>query len=89
MVSINLSEITNRQEIAIIIHEKMEMNGIQKSGLILGTQLSKTTVNSVLYIGNSKKDYRFKTLLKVLSYMRIQFFIGRNKEQNGKVLSLF
>ena len=89
MVSINLSEVTNRQEIAVIIHEKMEMNGIKKSEIILGTQLSKTAVNSVLCIGNSKKDYRFETLLKVLLFMKIQLFIGRNKEQTSKVLSLF
>ncbi len=89
MLSINLNEVVNRQEIAVIIHEKMETNGIKKSELILGTQLSKTAINGVLCIGNSKKDYRFDTLLKVLSFMKIQLFIGRNKEQNGKVLSLF
>lgn len=89
MVSINLSEVTNRREIAVIIHEKMEMNGIKKSEIMLGTQLSKTAINSVLCIGNSKKDYRFTTLLKVLSFMKIQLFIGGNKEQKSKVLSLF
>ncbi|SNR67652.1 hypothetical protein SAMN06265371_108148 [Lutibacter agarilyticus] len=89
MVSINLSEVTNRREIAVIIHEKMEMNGIKKSEIMLGTQLSKTAINSVLCTGNSKKDYRFTTLLKVLSFMKIQLFIGGNKEQKSKVLSLF
>lgn len=89
MVTINLSEVANREEIAVIILEKMEMNGIKKSEIILGTQLSKTAVNRVLCVGNLKKDYRFETLLKVLSFMKIQLFIGRNKEQNTKVLSLF
>lgn len=89
MVSINLCEVNSRQQIAKIIHEKMEMNGIKKHEIMLGSKLSKTAVNSVLCIGNSKKDYRFETLLKVLSFMKIQLFIGRNKEQKSKVLSLF
>lgn len=89
MVSINLSEVTNKQQIAIIIHEKMEKNGIKKSEIILGTHLSKTAVNSVLSMVSSEKDYRFETLLKILSFMKIQLFIGRNKDQKSKVLSLF
>lgn len=89
MVSINLSEVINKQQIATIIHEKMENNGVKKSEIIVGTRLSKTAVNSVLCVGDSGKDYRFQTLLKVLCFMKIQLFIGGNKDEKGQVLSLF
>lgn len=89
MVSINLSEVNNRQQIATIIREKMEMNGVKKSEIIVGTHLSKTAVNNVLCITNSGKDYRFETLMKILHFMKVQLFIGRNKDEKSKVLSLF
>jgi len=89
MVSINLTEVNNKEQIAQIIHTKMENNGIKKSELILGTHLSKTAINSVLYIGDSEKDYMFSTLLKVLNFLKIQLFIGHNENARGKVLSLF
>lgn len=89
MVSINLSEINNREQIAEIIHKNMEVYGIKKSELILATHLSKTAVNSVLCIGKSKNDYRFGTLLKILVFLKIQLFIGDNKDVNHKVLYLF
>lgn len=89
MVSINLSEVENRTEIAKIIREKMERNGIKKSEIINGTHLSKTAINGVLCIGNVENDYRFETLLKVLNYLKIQLYIGRNEDVKTKVLSLF
>ena len=89
MVSINLSEVNSRRQIAKIIHENMEVYGIKKSETIAGTHLSKTAVNSVLCVRGTTKDYRFGTLLKVLDFLRIQLFIGRNKDANHKVLSLF
>jgi len=89
MVSINLSEVNNKEQIAKIIREKMEMNGIKKSEIISGTHLSKTAINSVLCIGNKEKDYRFGTLLKVLCFLKIQLFVGRNEDVKTKVLSLF
>jgi predicted XRE-type DNA-binding protein len=89
MVSINLSEVENKQQIAKIIREKMERNGIKKSEIIIGTHLSKTAINSVLCTGKLANDYRFETLLKVLNYLKIQLFIGRNEEVKTKVLSLF
>ena len=89
MVSINLSEVNSRQQIAKVILENMDVYGIKKSEIISGTHLSKTAVNSVLCVGSSAKDYRFGTLLKVLGFLRIQLFIGRNKDANHKVLSLF
>jgi len=89
MVSINLSEVKNKEEIAKMILEKMEINGIKKQEIITGTRLSKSAINSVLCKGDSTKNYRFDTLLKVLSFMKIQLFIGRNEEVKSKVLSLF
>ena len=89
MVSINLSEVNSREQIAKIIHENMELYGIKKNEIISGTCLSKTAVNSVLCIGKSRKDYRFGTLLKILDFLQIQLFIGKNKDANHKVLSLF
>lgn len=89
MVSINLFEVNNKMEIAKVIREKMEINGIKKSEIIEGTHLSKTAINSVLSLSETSKDYRFETLLKVLNYLKIQLFIGRNNEVKAKVLSLF
>lgn len=71
MVSINLSEIKRKEEIAKIIFEKMDMNGIKKQEIITGTRLSKSAINSVLCNGSSNKDYRFETLLKALKFMKI------------------
>ncbi|WP_456462968.1 hypothetical protein [Lutibacter sp.] len=91
MVSINLTEVNTKNQIARIIRLKMESNGIKKSEIILGTRLSKTAINSVLCIGNSKnkKDYRFNTLLKILRFLKIQLFIGRNEDVKNNILSLF
>jgi len=89
MLSINLTEVNKKKQIAKIIRAKMEMNGIKKSELILGTNLSKTTINSVLRIGNSKKDYLLGSLLKVLAFLKIKFFIGTNEDAKNRVLSLF
>lgn len=89
MVSINLSEVNSRMQIAKVIREKMEINGIKKREIIEGTHLSKSAINSVLSLSNSKKDYRFETLLRVLDYLKIQLFIGRNSAVKSKVLSLF
>lgn len=88
MVSINLSEVRSKEEIAKIIREKMENNGVKKNELIVGTQLSASAVNSVLCSGKSK-DYRFSTLVKVLNFMKLQLYIGKNEEVSSKVLSLF
>jgi hypothetical protein len=89
MVSINLSEVNNKEQIAKIIREKMEMNGIKKKEIIFGTHLSKTAVNSVLCVGTADKNYKLGTLLKVLDFLKIQLFAGRNEDVNTKVLSLF
>ena len=89
MVSINLSEVNNKEEIAKIIWAYMENNGLKKSEIISGTHLSKTAVNSVLNTGKSEKDYMFGTLLKVLGFLKIKVFIGRNEDVKSKVLSLF
>ncbi|PHQ56161.1 MAG: hypothetical protein COC16_03865 [Lutibacter sp.] len=89
MVTINLSEIHRKEQIAKIILNTMEINGIKKSELIRGTRLSKTAINSVLFIGDSENDYMFNTLLKVLNYLKIKVYIGRNEDAKGKVLSLF
>ena len=89
MISINLIEISSKEHIAKIIHKKMEMNGIKKSELISGTHLSKTAINSVLFIGPSEKDYMFGTLLKVLNFLKIKVYIGKNEDDKSKVLSLF
>jgi len=89
MVSINLSEVKNKEQIAEVIREKMEINGIKKSDIIAGAHLSKSAINNVLCLTNLDKGYRLDTLLKVLDYLKIQLFIGRNKEDKSKVLSLF
>lgn len=89
MVSINLTEVNSKNQIARIIRLKMENNGIKKSEIILGTHLSKTAVNSVLCLDDCDKDYRFNTLLKVLKFLEIQIFIGRNEDVKSNVLSLF
>lgn len=89
MVSINLSEVNSKIQIAKIIRTNMENNGIKKSEIILGTNLSKTAVNSVLDIANPDKDYMFGTLIKVLDFLKIKIFIGRNENVKSKVLSLF
>jgi len=89
MISINLTEINSKEQIAKIIRKKMEKNGIKKSELILGTHLSKTTVNSVLFIGDSEKDYMFGTLLKVLNFLKIKVYMGKNGAVKSKILSLF
>jgi hypothetical protein len=88
MVTVNLSEIQKKEQIAKIILNIMEINGIRKSELIRGTHLSKTAINSVLYMGDSENDYMFGTLLKVLEYLKIKVYVGRN-DVEGKVLSLF
>ena len=46
-------------------------------------------VNSVLSLKSTGKDYRFGTLLRVLKFLKVQIFIGRNKEKKQEVLSLF
>ena len=89
MISINLNEINSKEQIAKIIRKKMEINGIKKSELISGTHLSKTAVDSVLNIENSKKDYMFGTLLRVLEFLKIKIYIGKNEDIKSKVLSLF
>ncbi len=89
MISINLTEVNNKEQIATIIREKMENNGIKKSEIITGAHLSKTAVNSVLGIGNPEKDYMFGTLLKVLEFLKFKILIGRNEDHKSKVLSLF
>jgi len=89
MVSINLSEINNKVQIAKIIRSKMEINGITKSEIISGTHLSKTAINGILDLGNSEKDYMFGTLIKVLDFLKIKIFIGRNEDVKSEVLSLF
>ncbi|MCF6167194.1 hypothetical protein [Lutibacter sp.] len=89
MVSINLTEVNSKNQIARVICLKMESNGIKKSEIILGTRLSKTAINSVLCLDNCEKDYRFNTLLKVLRFLKIQLFIGRNEDIKTNILSLF
>jgi hypothetical protein len=89
MLSINLNEVKNKEDIALLIREIMENNGIKKSDLATGTHLSKSAINSVLCVGNTEKDYMFGTLVKVLEYLKITMFIGRNTEAKNKVLSLF
>jgi predicted XRE-type DNA-binding protein len=89
MVSINLLEVDNKQQIAKIIRKKMELNGIKKSEIILGTHLSKSTINSVVSLKKTGKDYRFGTLLKILSFLKIQLFIGETEQNKSEVLSLF
>ena len=89
MLSINLTEVQNKEQIALVIRENMMNNGIKKSDIIAGTHLSKSAVNSVLGIGNPEKDYMLGTLLKVLDYLKIHMFIGRNEDVKSKVLALF
>lgn len=89
MISINLTEINSKEQIAKIILKKMDNNGIKLSEIISGTHLSKTAVNSVLCKGISTRNYRFNSLIKVLDFMKIKIFIGRNEDDQNKVLSLF
>ena len=89
MISINLTEINTKEQIAKIILAKMENNGIKIREIILGTHLSKTAVNSVLCRGKSASNYRFSSLIKVLDFMKIKIFIGKNEDDKNKVLSLF
>jgi hypothetical protein len=89
MLSIHLFEVNSKAQIAKIIREKMENNGIKKIEIINGTNLSKTAVNSILSAHLTDKDYHFGTLLKVLEFMKIKIFIGKNEESPTKVLSLF
>jgi len=89
MISINLSEVNSNIQIATIILEKMENNGITKKELIEGTHLSKTAINRVLSLKNNGKDFMFGTLLKVLNYLKIKIIIGTNVDQSKKILSLF
>ncbi|MFK5957974.1 MAG: hypothetical protein QM495_03780 [Lutibacter sp.] len=89
MVTINLTEVNGKVQIAKIIHKKMKNNGIKKSELILGTHLSKTAINSVLFMGNSEKDYMFGTLLKVLYFLKIKVYMGKNEDDKSNILSLF
>jgi hypothetical protein len=89
MVSINLTLVSNKEEIAKIILTKMELNGIKKSEIIKGTHLSKTAVNSVLCVGKSKNDYMLGSLLTVLEFLKIKIFIGNNEDNSASVLSLF
>ena len=89
MLSIHLFEVNSKAQIAKIIREKMENNGIKKIEIINGTNLSKTAVNSILSAHLTDKDYHFETLLKVLEFMKIKIFIGKNEESQTKVLSLF
>ncbi len=89
MVSINLTEVNNKVQIAKIIRANMDNNSIKKSELILGTKLSKTTINNVLNIDDSESDYMFNSLLKVLNFLKIKIFVGTNEEAKNEVLSLF
>ncbi|WP_299528681.1 hypothetical protein [uncultured Lutibacter sp.] len=89
MVSINLTEVNSKVQIAKIIRTIMENNSIKKSELILGTNLSKTTINNVLNINDSESDYMFNSLLKVLNFLKIKIFVGTNEDAKNKVLSLF
>lgn len=89
MISINLSEVNSNIQIATIILEKMENNGITKKELIEGTHLSKTAINRILSLKNNGKDFMFGTLLKVLNYLKIKIIIGTNVDQSKKILSLF
>jgi predicted XRE-type DNA-binding protein len=89
MLSINLNEIKTKEEIAKIILIKMENNGITKSEVIAGTHLSKTAVDSVLCKGNTNRDYMLSSLLKVLNFLKIKIFLGKNEDLKAKVLSLF
>ena len=89
MLSINLSEVNSKIQIAMIILEKMENNGITKKELMDGTHLSKTAINRVLSLKDNGKDYLFGTLIKVLTFLKIKLLIGLNVDQNKNILSLF
>jgi hypothetical protein len=89
MVSINLTEVESKQQIAKIIQEKMVNNGIKKGEIVFGTHLSISAVKSVLSINENEKDYMFSSLLKVLNFLKIKIIIGNDLENNSKVLSLF
>jgi len=89
MVSINLSEVDNKEQIAKIIRMRMENNGIKKSEICSRTNLSLTTINNVLNMEANEKDYMFGSLLKILKFLKIQLYIGQNEEVKDKVLSLF
>ncbi|MDX1828692.1 MAG: helix-turn-helix domain-containing protein [Lutibacter sp.] len=89
MVTINLTEVKSKEQIAKIILKTMEINGIKKSELIRGTNLSETAIRSVVMLNESKKDYRLSTLLKILNYLKITIYIGKNEEKRSEVLSLF
>ncbi|MCF6181403.1 hypothetical protein [Lutibacter sp.] len=89
MLTINLTEVKSKEQIAKIILKTMEVNGIKKSELINGTHLSKTAIRSVVSLNNSEKDYRLNTLLKILKYLKITIYIGKNEEKRTEVLSLF
>lgn len=89
MISINLTEVHSKNEIAKIVRASMENNGIKKSELVLGTNLSKNTINNVLNINDCERDYMFSSLLKVLVFLKIKIFIGRNGDVKNKVLPLF
>lgn len=89
MISINLTEVNNRLQIAKVIRKKMRNNGITKSDLSKGTHLSKTAINELLDSKANEHDFRFGTLIKVLHFLNIQLFIGKNGKGKSKVLSLF
>ena len=89
MLTINLTEVKSKEQIAKIILKIMEVNGIKKSELINGTHLSKTAIRSVLSLNNFKKDYHLNTLLKILKYLKITIYIGKNEEKGTEILSLF
>jgi hypothetical protein len=89
MLSINLSEVNSKIQIAKILLEKMENNGITKQELIYGTHLSKTAINRVLSLKDNDKDFMFGTLMKVLDFLKIKLIIGTNVHQSKKILSLF
>ena len=64
-------------------------NGITKSELSKGTHLSKTAINELIDLKTNEHDFRFGTLIKVLDFLKIKLFIGKNEESKSKVLSLF
>ncbi|MDV7187896.1 helix-turn-helix transcriptional regulator [Lutibacter sp. TH_r2] len=89
MLSINLTEVNSRLQIAKVIRKKMRNNGITKSDLSKATHLSKTAINELLASKADAHDFRFGTLIKVLEFLNIKLFIGKNEEGKSKVLSLF
>lgn len=89
MLSINLTEVNSRLQIAKVIRKKMRNNGITKSDLSKATHLSKTAINELLASKSNAHDFRFGTLIKVLEFLNIKLFIGKNEEGKSKVLSLF